>query len=119
MEPEFKNTEDRIALTLTEAELRRVELATAEVPYLPSDAGSVFELLWSGFTGGHLEGDSGVQSVLALCGRALRSAAEKEGEAVSVPDRRLREAMGERASGKLNARDRAGMEALLEREGKK
>ena len=60
---------------------------------------------------------AGVHSILALCRRALQRAAEKEGEAVPLLDRRLREAMGERANSKLNAPDRAGMEALLKRAG--
>ena len=60
---------------------------------------------------------AGVHSILALCRRALQRAAEKEGEAVPLLDRRLREAMGERANSKLNAPYRAGMEALLKRAG--
>lgn len=91
------NSGDTVTVTLTAGQADRLELVTAEVPYLLGHAENVFALLGNGFAGGFLEGDDfRVHSIFALCERAFKHAAMQEGEAIAMFDRKLREAMAAR-----------------------
>lgn len=87
-----KGAEPVITVTMTEQQFSTFENATAEVPYLLSHAGNVFDFLFSVKAAGFDAGDSGYLSIFELCGRAFRTAAEKEGEAIADLDRLIRAA---------------------------
>ncbi|MDZ4096421.1 MAG: hypothetical protein U1D35_16100 [Paracoccaceae bacterium] len=87
---------DGFTVRFTDEEWGRLELMTGEIPHLLSNAGDVFELLHRGFSTGFLDACPGVISLLELCARAMKSAAETEGEAVAYLDQKLRNAMGDR-----------------------
>lgn len=87
-----ESTEQMITVTMTEAQFSSIESATGEVPYLLSHAGNVFEFLFRIKAAGFDADDSGYLSIFELCGRAFRTAAEKEGEAIADLDRLMRSA---------------------------
>ena len=91
-------TSPMITITLTPEEASRLELATGEIPCLLSNAAGAFAMLHSGYAGGFLDGDNGAACILDLCARAFRAAAEQEGEAIGMLDRKLREAISDRKS---------------------
>ncbi|WP_022705308.1 DNA-binding domain-containing protein [Pseudorhodobacter ferrugineus] len=82
-----------VTLTLTEHEVNQAEVAMGEVEHLFIQAARVFELLHTGIVAGHLDPEgSGTLAVLDLAKRAMMSAAEHEGEAVSHLAQKLRKA---------------------------
>ncbi len=85
------NKDSTINLTLTHTEAGAICHTADEVEYLCSAAGHVFEALRLGITSGHMtEGDTGVHSILELCGRGMRHAEEHEGRVLSDLARNLR-----------------------------
>jgi hypothetical protein len=88
---------DSITITLTHEEAQRLEIATAEVPYLLANAEGAFAVLHSGYAGGFLDGHHGAVCIMELCARAFKSAAESEGEAIAMLDGKLRTALSVRA----------------------
>ncbi|MBZ0129481.1 MAG: hypothetical protein K8F59_10220 [Rhodobacteraceae bacterium] len=95
------SNQDHITITLSPDEADQLEKATGEVSYLLNHAENIFALLYSGVTSGCLDGHVGITSLFELCGRAFRSAAEVEGEAILMLDAKLRIALGERARAEL------------------
>lgn len=76
---------------------RELKLATGEVPYLLNHAANVFDLIFSVSAAGFNITDSGLHSICELCARALHHAADKEGEAISLFDQVLREALADQS----------------------
>ena len=89
------------SVTLTAEETRRIELATAEVPYLLGHAENIFDLLYRGLSSGFLVDDPGMISLLEICSRTFKAAAANEGEAVAMFDQKLRTEMKHRATAQL------------------
>ncbi|MDT8857165.1 hypothetical protein RNZ50_19435 [Paracoccaceae bacterium Fryx2] len=95
-------SDDMVTIRLTHEEASRLELATAEVPYLLGHAEQVFTFLWSMAAGGHIgHDDPGVTSIHELCARAYKHAAAQEGAAIDMFDAKLRIAMAAVAQAKL------------------
>ena len=90
-----------VTVTLTAEETRRIEIATADVPFLLGHAEGIFELLHRGVSGGFLEGEPGLPGLLEICARGFKAAAANEGEAIAMFDQKLRNAMGHRAHAQL------------------
>ncbi|WP_323005432.1 hypothetical protein [Pseudorhodobacter sp.] len=82
-----------VTLTLTEQEANQAEVVTSEVEHLFTQAAHVFELLHTGLASRHLDPEApGVLAVLELARRAMMSAAEHEGEAMTRLGDSLRKA---------------------------
>lgn len=92
-----RNAGTDVVVTLTEAEERRAEVATAEVEYLLSQAASIFEHLHTGIASGHVDPEGrGCLAVLDLSRRAFEAAAAEEGRAVSELSDLIRRASARR-----------------------
>ena len=92
-----------IQFTLSKDEWDRMDTALSETPYLLHHVKHVCDLLSSGIAGGFIEaGEPGVTSILELCGRAFKSAAAQEGEALAMLERKLRTAVGESVQRKVD-----------------
>lgn len=88
-----RNASADVTLTLPEHEANQAEAVTSEVEYLFTQAAHVFELLHTGLVSGHLDPEGpGVFAVLELSKRAMLSAAEHEGEAMTKLGDSLRKA---------------------------
>lgn len=88
-----RNASADVTLTLTEQEANQAEIVTSEVEYLFTQAAHVFELLHTGLVSRHLDPEApGVLAVLDLARRAMMSAAEHEGEAMTRLGEALRKA---------------------------
>ncbi|MDT8856999.1 hypothetical protein RNZ50_18570 [Paracoccaceae bacterium Fryx2] len=99
---ELPTDSDMVTIRLTHEEASRLELATAEVPYLLGHAENVFSFLWRLAERKQVDHDEpGLTSLYELCGRAYKHAAAQEGAAISMFDAKLRTAMGERARAEL------------------
>jgi hypothetical protein len=95
------NAGSDITVTLSAEETRRLELATAEVPYLFGHAENIFDLLYRGLSSGFLVDDPGMISLLEICSRTFKAAAANEGEAVAMFDHKLRTEMKHLATAEL------------------
>lgn len=93
---------DTLSIVMTSKEMRALELATADVPYLIHSAQQVFELLHSGFAGGWLRGEE-LCGLLELCGRGMRSVAEVECETLGMLDGKVRKVLAEQAEAQRQA----------------
>ena len=82
-----------VTLTLTEHEARRAEVVTSEIEHLFTQAAWVFDLLHTGLASRHLDPEGpGTLAVLELARRAMMSAAEQEGGAMTHLGSQLRKA---------------------------
>jgi hypothetical protein len=82
-----------VTLTLTEQEANQAEVVTSEVEHLFTQAAWTFDLLHTGLVSGHLDPEGpGFLAVLDLARRAMQSAAEHEGEAMTRLGDSLRKA---------------------------
>ena len=95
------NTATDTTVTLTADETRRIELATAEIPYLLGHAQGIFDMLYRGLSSGFLVDDPGMISLLEVSSRAFKAAAANEGESIAMFDQKLRRAMKHRATAQL------------------
>lgn len=81
-----------INVAMTTDEWAIYQKALNEVPYLLIHASNVFKYLYAVQGSGFDEPSSAVLSIYELCGRALSSAAEDEGETVAKLERALEQA---------------------------
>lgn len=94
----MNDPENPVLLPLKPDDVQRFQKAVSEVPYILRDAAEIFDFLWSSVAGGHLEGREGVLlAILSLSGRALRMAADTEGEALDIFGVKLRQALAARS----------------------
>ena len=90
-----------INFSVTEDQYRMFEQAAGEAPYLLAHAGHVFDFLVSVKAAGFTGNESGIMSIMDLCARAFRNAAEQEGEAIAEFDRVMRIARAEQIRASL------------------
>lgn len=89
----MKNPTAEVSFILTSDEITDYEVATSEVEYLLISAGSIFDLLQSGFSLGTLNPESqGVIAMMEMVGLGFNAAAQKEGVVLSKLSDRLRAA---------------------------
>lgn len=87
---------DLITVRLTLAEAQALQLAAGELPYILANTAAIFQMLYSGKTGGWLDDeDRGVVAVLDFMGKALDRVSEEEGEEIGKFDLKLRTALSE------------------------
>lgn len=87
----MKNPTAEVSFILTPDEITDYEVATSEVEYLLISAGSIFDLLQSGFSLGTLNPESqGVIAMMEMVGRGFNAAAQKEGVVLRKLSDRLR-----------------------------
>lgn len=96
-----KGPAETVEISLPLDQARVMAEAASETEYLLGCASEVFGLIWSGLASGFLDrNEAGLSAVLDLCSRAMRGAAEKEGEAVGRLARELDQAINRRAAPK-------------------
>ena len=98
---EAHNADSGVTITLDEEEAKRIELATAEVPYLLGHAEGIFGLLYRGMSDGYLSDEPGLISLLEISHRAFKAAAADEGETVAMFDEKLRRVIRHKADAEL------------------